>query len=939
LEESILSMLQTCKMKIGIFCLLSLVFTSLLSGQCPEKKYLWNRIIFLRDTSTIASQKQLNELLYYKKKIAQCKLAEDSVTALLLQRIGWLYSKENDFFNAIQYTKKSIALIENEKKNPAINPSHAIKSYFNLQILCDSLKLEEKKWTAIDSCIFIGLRLHSGYQYLFPALILKIKQLFENGDYYRCIYFTELGESFVKSDNNTISYAEDFYSESFHYKINSLIFLKKYSQAEEMVNEKIKIYEKEKNSTTLGTLYGLNGQVKRDLGDIVKAIYYFEKAFQKNKIIKYPEGCAEALSNIGFIYSNKLQQNKKAILYHLKALKFASANEALNIYDNIANIFVQEGNYDSAFFFFQKAFDQFRHGFSESDLLKNYETELPVTTTAYTTGMVIDKAGAWLNKYNVTGNKKALEEAIRIYEIIDRYFDKLKTSQHDIQSRLFWKTDSRRLYEHAIAACYAGGNVEKAFYFFEKSRSVLLNDEILEQRNMSDVNIAKQAQLKKNILEIESNLKNIQVSSKVAFDLQQQLLTNKQELIQLLKNTDTQHSSINKNYIDNTALTLASLRQKVLITNKSLLEIFSGDRAVYVLAVTSQKTSFIQIDKHLYDSLTTAYISLISKPILLNKDVTAFTEVSHQLYKLIFQNLQLNTGGSLIVSPDGKGFPFEALVTSVKNGQPQYLLNQYATSYTYSANYLMEYAANTTTSNSMLGMAPVKYAGSMGLEELPGSDLSLQKIKNEFPGATNLVFEKATRHNFFQQFPSNAIVQLYTHAADSSTNNDPVIYFADSSMLLSELIIDRKPITQLIVLSACETANGKLYEGEGIFSFNRGFAALGIPAAISNLWSVENESTYAITELFYKYLAQGLPTDIALQKAKIDFISSSTSKEKKLPYYWAGPILTGKVDTITGEKSMPWKTILITVAAVIAAGIFTKKYFLKRQHSSPTVSL
>ena len=112
-------------------------------------------------------------------------------------------------------------------------------------------------------------------------------------------------------------------------------------------------------------------------------------------------------------------------------------------------------------------------------------------------------------------------------------------------------------------------------------------------------------------------------------------------------------------------------------------------------------------------------------------------------------------------------------------------------------------------------------------------------------------------------------------------NNDPVIYFSDSALYLSSLIPDRKPVTQLVVLSACETANGKLYRGEGIFSFNRGFAALGIPAAISNLWSVDNESTYQITELFYKYLSQGLPTDIALQKAKLEFINTTVLPEKK----------------------------------------------------------
>ena len=119
----------------------------------------------------------------------------------------------------------------------------------------------------------------------------------------------------------------------------------------------------------------------------------------------------------------------------------------------------------------------------------------------------------------------------------------------------------------------------------------------------------------------------------------------------------------------------------------------------------------------------------------------------------------------------------------------------------------------------------------------------------------------------------------------------------------------------MIVLSACETGNGKLYKGEGVFSFNRGFAALGIPSSVINLWSVENESTYKITELFYKYAADGLPLDLALQKAKLEFIATS-SKEKRLPYYWAAAILAGKTDAIEFTKGFSWNGVAIDIGII-----------------------
>jgi CHAT domain-containing protein len=146
---------------------------------------------------------------------------------------------------------------------------------------------------------------------------------------------------------------------------------------------------------------------------------------------------------------------------------------------------------------------------------------------------------------------------------------------------------------------------------------------------------------------------------------------------------------------------------------------------------------------------------------------------------------------------------------------------------------------------------------------------------------------------------------------------------------LSELLAEKKPLAKLIVLSACETGTGQLYKGEGVFSFNRGFAALGIPSSVSNLWSVDNVSTYHLTELFYKYLARGLPMDEALQKAKLEFMRES-SKEKALPFYWAGAILAGKTDAIQLKKS-PSSTFIVLLITLSCVLVFAYALWSRRR--------
>ena len=62
-------------------------------------------------------------------------------------------------------------------------------------------------------------------------------------------------------------------------------------------------------------------------------------------------------------------------------------------------------------------------------------------------------------------------------------------------------------------------------------------------------------------------------------------------------------------------------------------------------------------------------------------------------------------------------------------------------------------------------------------------------------------------------------------------------------------------------------------KGEGVFSLARGFAAAGIPSTVTTLWEIDEKATYQLTELFYQYLKEGNTGDVAIQKAKLEFIA------------------------------------------------------------------
>ncbi|HZK65306.1 MAG TPA: CHAT domain-containing protein [Puia sp.] len=879
-------------------------------GQCPGRDYLWNRIVYLRDSSGIPAGVQLGELMLYGREMQDCPYRNDSTHALLLSRIGWLFSLQKDFARAIEFTLNAIDIIQRHTRKPEINESHLIKYYNNLEILYDSTGQEKLKTAAMDSCISLSVKWNAGYPFSIKYINWKIQYLFEKGDYSNCLNYISLGEDMAGKAGYL---PEDAYFYA-SWKINALIFQNRYEEADRWVEESLRESRGSGNKTNLGSLLGLKANIAEERGIPAEAILYARQSlFYDHKAANY-SGCAGTWNNLGYkLYFLKLHQNDKALVCYKEALKYANANDSVYILDNMANVYVQQGAFDQAFYFFAQAFHKIHPGTDETNLLNNSGDDILNKTNAeFIINLVLDKAEAYLVRYKQSGNLQFIQMALIIYKTADQLLDKIKTVQTELTSKLFWRTNTRRLYERAIESCFLSGDQENAFYFFEKSRAALLIDQIREQQ-IPHADISRLAMVRKRILQLQRENTASDPASKQFSETQRALFINKQELSridQLIK----EHSPwYYQSLIDTHFISLKAVQTSLLGDGRSqaILEFFNGDSAEYLLILTAGRASITRINKNDFEKLVERYMAYLSAPSLLNQDFNGFAETAGQLYQLLFKQDTLPVG-RIIVSPDGRYFPLEAMITSTRSPEPVYFLNEHAVSYTYSVRYLVNDFSKSTgwPSGNFLGVAPVTYASFAHLASLPESDVSAEKIGSLFSKSQIFTSDRASKYNFMQQFQSYKIIQLYTHGSDSSGNGEPVIYFADSALYLSELIPENKTTTQLIVLSACETGNGKLYKGEGIFSFNRGFASLGIPSSVINLWSVDDQSTYRLTEFFYIYVAKGLPLDIALQKAKLDFIHAA-SGEKKLPYYWAAAIVAGKTDAIDTGKTFPWESLFI----------------------------
>ena len=821
-----------------------------------------------------------------------------------------------------------------------------VGGYWWLSKMYESLNMVTEKMKAIDSCIAVAERLNYADLANLAALGIKIEYYFDVGDYYRCIDFATKGEAVATkyaSINNGNNYQDGirWVFTSLLWRIKALLILKDYKSAEELLAHKLEDCKKAGLKNYLGTIYTQLAEVELHKKNVEKALSFYKQALFSDHQARNDFSCKQTMNSIGYeIYFKQLNDGDKALNCYRNAFKYINKNEtkksvdtyeSLNIYTNIGNIYLQKGAYDSTFKYFQLAFDQIKPGTNETDVLQSPPQEMiRHSKIHYLTNLIISKGYAYKKRYESSKRGTEIQKALSIYKTADKFLDRIKNEQTDENSKLFWRSDTRYLYEHAIEVCYLSGNINEAFYFFEKSRAVLLNDQLNEQRWLGEEDILKQTQLKKKILQLERDQSNTDKTSRRYSELENELFSSKQKLESLHELIKTNNPLYYQSFLDTNVITVKDAQQRILKDHQAIVEMFEGDSAVYTLIITSNNSGLQKISKAVFDKLDSAYTAFVSDPVKLNQQFTEFIKISSQLYQLIFRNTSLPPG-RIIISPDGKYFPFEALVTNNSGQSPVYFQNDHAVSYTYSVRYLLNNfnIGVSGSGHNFIGIAPMRFSNNSNLAALTGSDEALMQLKKYFSKCTALTGTNASKNNFLQEYYKYKIIQLYTHATDSGYAGEPMIYFSDSSLLLSDLLYQKKPATSLIVLSACQTASGKLYNGEGIFSFNRGFAALGIPSSVSNLWQVQDQSSYKLTELFYKYVAKELPLDVALQKAKNEFIQTASLNENKLPYYWAASILVGQSNSISFHKSFEWKWVASILLLSLLVFWQIKKWFTK----------
>ncbi len=622
-----------------------------------------------------------------------------------------------------------------------------------------------------------------------------------------------------------------------------------------------------------------------------------------------------------FEKQNKFSAAENEFIDYRKYLKEKKEKHEIENDLKIAESYLKVGDLNKRFNFPKKAIDNY-------DLALEQFSDTVNTSIDNTILLEVLKS-----KAEVQTSIKEYENSLITSEKAIVILNKLKPTFKNYKDKLFLVENVFPVFESAIEASYKlhlktkdAKFIDKAFKFFEESKSVLLLEALLASKATEFANIPKDLLEKDLQLKSEINFYEKKLVNEKTKEYQDLLFNLKSEQRAFIKNIETNY----KNYYNlkyNTDVISLSEMQKFLKNNEMLISYFYGTNAIYSIAISLNDKYLVKIElnDNLKDEIV-AFQRMLQNP---KSDIELLGTQSHRLYKKILQpSLENIQAKRLIIIPDGllNIIPFDSFNT-LENGI-KYLIESKAISYVNSATLLKELAFETENNDKILAFAP-SFKGTRASTSTRSELLPLVHNVNEVYSITNYfegkIFtgDNATLKAFNENKSNYGILHFATHAilndeypeysylafTNKLNEEENILYISD--------IYNTKINANLVTLSACETGLGKLQKGEGTMSLARSFFYAGASSIANTLWKINDASSSHLMQGFYKNLADEETKDVALQNAKIDFLSTNKNNKLSHPYYWSGFVITGNTSPLITSNFSPWIIVVCILGFIL----------------------
>ena len=287
-----------------------------------------------------------------------------------------------------------------------------------------------------------------------------------------------------------------------------------------------------------------------------------------------------------------------------------------------------------------------------------------------------------------------------------------------------------------------------------------------------------------------------------------------------------------------------------------------------------------------------------------------------QLVKPIEAWLPTRPGSLLTIVPHGPlfGLPFAAL----RDANGRYLVERFAVHYVTSISVLAQTSArlpNPSADGALLVADPAVDRGLMAREKLAPLKAARAEVaaiaRGMAPGTVNvLTGAAATEAVVKRDAPSARVLHFATHAvvSDAGPLDSFLVLTAgdgDDGRLTSAEIYEWKLSADLVVLSACRTARGRV-SGDGVIGLSRAFAYAGAPSMLATVWDESDEAAGRLLPAFYAAWRRTGSRAGALRAAQLELIRAlrartitvktpfGPTKLTESPALWAPFVLLGE---------------------------------------------
>ncbi len=111
---------------------------------------------------------------------------------------------------------------------------------------------------------------------------------------------------------------------------------------------------------------------------------------------------------------------------------------------------------------------------------------------------------------------------------------------------------------------------------------------------------------------------------------------------------------------------------------------------------------------------------------------------------------------------------------------------------------------------------------------------------------------------------------------------------------------------RLVVMSACETAQGRALGGEGVQGLTLGAAVAGARNQLSTLWPVDDAATVEIMESFYRAFLEGrIPEEALIEAQRNHFAEWRSEKGLATALRWAAPFVCTTTEPFEAAAALP----------------------------------